>query len=84
MDFPPCQGGGSEFEPRHPLQKGLNVFCIRIFFFCEFFIKFIFFKKRLSYFPHNKGKKTNHNKVWSFQTKASQAHESPSHGRRES
>ena len=19
---PPCQGGGSEFEPRHPLQKG--------------------------------------------------------------
>ena len=24
---PPCQGGGSEFEPRHPLQKRSN-FCL--------------------------------------------------------
>ena len=27
---PPCQGGGSEFEPRHPLQREKNL-CLRFF-----------------------------------------------------
>ena len=24
---PPCQGGGSEFEPRHPLHRGHEIMC---------------------------------------------------------
>ena len=28
---PPCQGGGSEFEPRHPLHKKLQAFGLEFF-----------------------------------------------------
>ena len=30
---PPCQGGGSEFEPRHPLHKTVFVFGQGLFFY---------------------------------------------------
>ncbi|WP_443724510.1 hypothetical protein, partial [Pseudoruminococcus massiliensis] len=30
---PPCQGGGSEFEPRHPLQRSKKkAFALRVLF----------------------------------------------------
>ena len=29
---PPCQGGGSEFEPRHPLQRTLKILSVLIFY----------------------------------------------------
>ena len=29
---PPCQGGGSEFEPRHPLHSGAGFVCLLRFF----------------------------------------------------